>query len=56
MKTPCYVCKKEMTIDEPNGESYHTDNVIIVFEPDGYTVKSRDESQRKIRHETCVGD
>lgn len=56
MKTICYRCQQQMIIDEPGGEAYHADNVIIEFDKDGFTVKSRDESERKIRHETCVGE
>lgn len=52
MKTPCYVCEKEMVIDEPGGEAYHTD---AQFNKDG-TVKEVPYDKRKIRHETCKGD
>lgn len=55
MKIPCYVCQKEMTIDEPNGEAYTTDGLIITWNTDG-TPKTIDDSNKKIRHPECVGD
>lgn len=53
MKIPCYICQKEMIIDEINGEAYCTDGLIIQFDENSIPI-SIDDTNKKIRHELCI--
>jgi hypothetical protein len=51
-KVNCAKCGKEMTIDEPGGEAYITEGLIITRDTDGIPI-SVDESKKKISHVIC---
>jgi hypothetical protein len=51
-KVNCFKCAKPMTIDEPNGEAYITEGLIIARDAEGIPV-SVDESKKKISHVEC---
>jgi hypothetical protein len=51
-KVNCYKCKGEMTIDEPDGEAYITDGLIITRDAEGIPI-SINESNKKISHVDC---
>lgn len=51
-KVNCSKCAKEMTIDEPGGEEYITEGLVITRDAEGIPI-SVDESQKKISHDVC---
>lgn len=52
MHINCSKCTRPMTIDEPNGEAYITEGLIIERDGEGNIV-SVDDSNKTIRHELC---
>jgi uncharacterized protein YlaI len=51
-KVKCSLCTKEMTIDEPGGEAYITEGLVISRDAEGIPI-SVDERNKTIRHVIC---
>lgn len=52
MQINCSNCTKLMTIDEPGGEAYITEGLVITRDAEGNPI-SVDESKKTIRHVIC---
>lgn len=52
MVVQCSKCKKDMTIDEPEGESYITKGLMITFNEEGL-ILNIDETNKTYKHVNC---